>query len=165
MLSTGLRRPTSRRFPACFGPVLLSESQSFPTPVSRASKSHNQQAPFFRTLPSSSRHNGARLSASIPCADHVSLAGGSRVRGRRHSCRRRYHCPERGCLVNRSRDCTRSRVPPSFYAGVAITASRRVPFPLSPLRSAPSGLSCRMRSVFQLGFLLQIRVRGLRLAH
>jgi hypothetical protein len=24
------------------------------------------------------------LSASIPCADHVSLAGGSRVRGRRH---------------------------------------------------------------------------------
>ena len=37
---------------------------------------------------------------------------------RRHShegpaaSRRRYHCPSRGCLVNRSRNCTRCRVPP-----------------------------------------------------
>ena len=28
------------------------------------------------------------------------------------SFRRRYHCPSFGCLLNRSRDCTRSRVPP-----------------------------------------------------
>ena len=29
------------------------------------------------------------------------------------SCRRRYHCPVPGCPFNRSRRCTRSRVPPS----------------------------------------------------
>jgi len=40
------------------------------------------------------------------------------VARRRHSregpaaLRRRYHCPSRGCLVNRSRNCTRCRVPP-----------------------------------------------------
>lgn len=28
------------------------------------------------------------------------------------ACRRRCHCPAFGCLVNRSRDCSRSRVPP-----------------------------------------------------
>jgi hypothetical protein len=33
---------------------------------------------------------------------------------RRHEeCRRRYHCPVPGCPLNRSRRCTRSRVPPS----------------------------------------------------
>ena len=33
---------------------------------------------------------------------------------RRHEvCRRRYHCPVPGCPLNRSRRCTRFRVPPS----------------------------------------------------
>jgi hypothetical protein len=39
------------------------------------------------------------------------------------SCRRRYHCPSRGCLVNRSRDCTRSRVPP-LRVGAILTLLR-----------------------------------------
>ena len=67
------------------------------------------------------------------CRSPEALALGAAV----ISCRRRYHCPERGCLVNRSRDCTRSRVPPSFHAGVAITAPRRVPLPsLRALRAS-----------------------------
>jgi hypothetical protein len=42
------------------------------------------------------------------------LAGGTRERARRHEvCRRRYHCPVPGYPFNRSRRCTRSRVPPS----------------------------------------------------
>jgi hypothetical protein len=64
------------------------------------------------------------------------------------SFRRRYHCPSFGCLLNRSRDCTRSRVPPSFHAGVVITAPRRVP--LLPLLSAPFGLPSLMRKKAEL---------------
>ncbi len=49
--------------------------------------------------------------ASIPRAIMESLAGGTRVRGRRHFIAgAAITAPERGCLVNRSRDCTRSRV-------------------------------------------------------
>lgn len=49
------------------------------------------------------------------------------------SFRRRYHCPSFGCLLNRSRDCTRSRVPPSF------SCRRRYhcPAPGASLRFAP----------------------------
>ena len=61
--------------------------------------------------------------ADIMCRSPEALA--RRAAASRH----RYHCPSRGCLVNRSRDCTRFRAPPSFHAGVAITAPRRVPLP------------------------------------
>jgi hypothetical protein len=44
-------------------------------------------------------------------------------------CRRRYHCPSFGCLLNRSRDCTRSRVPP-LRVGAMLTLLR-VPFSLA----------------------------------
>jgi len=44
--------------------------------------------------------------AHIMCRSPEALA--RRAAASRH----RYHCPSRGCLVNRSRDCTRSRVPP-----------------------------------------------------
>jgi hypothetical protein len=39
------------------------------------------------------------------------------------SFRRRYHCPSFGCLLNRSRDCTRSRVPP-LRVGAMLTLLR-----------------------------------------
>lgn len=52
----------------------------------------------------------------------VSLAGGTRRRAA--ASRHRYHCPSRGCLFNRSRDCTRFRAPPSFHAGVTITVPK-----------------------------------------
>ena len=127
MLSTGLRRPISRRFPTCSGPVPLSRFQSFPTPVSRADKSQTSRLHSFEhslLLHATTAHAfRLRSLAQIMCRSPEALALGAAV----ISCRRRYHCPERGCLVNRSHDCTRSRVPPSFHAGVAITAPRRVP--------------------------------------
>jgi hypothetical protein len=86
-----------------------------------------------------SRPSGFDPSRRIMCRSPEALARGPR----RHACRRRYHCPAFGCLLNRSRDCTRSRVPPSFHAGAVITAPRRVP--LLPLLSAPSGLPSLMR--------------------
>jgi Nucleotidyl transferase AbiEii toxin, Type IV TA system len=39
------------------------------------------------------------------------------------ACRRRYHCPAFGCLLNRSRDCTRSGVPP-LRVGAMLTLLR-----------------------------------------
>lgn len=128
VLSTGLRRPISRRFPACSGPVLLSEFQSFPTPVSRASKSHNQQAPFFRTLPSSPRLNGARRPASIPCAIRCRSPEALALGAAGIACRRRYHCPERGCLFNRSRDCSRLGARGHFMPASLSLPLRRLPF-------------------------------------
>ena len=58
------------------------------------------------------------------------------------SFRRRYHCPSFGCLLNRSRDCTRSRVPPLSrrrYADPPAGAS------FSCLRFAPFGLPSLLR--------------------
>ena len=43
----------------------------------------------------------SRPSASIPCADHESLAGGSRVRGRRHFMPASRSLPRAGCLCLR----------------------------------------------------------------
>jgi len=53
--------------------------------------------------------------ASIPRAELRSSSPGALGKGsRRHGvCRRRYHCPVPGCPLNRSRRCTRPRVPPS----------------------------------------------------
>ena len=111
--------------------------------------------------PSRQRVSAFRLRslAQIMCRSPEALALGAAV----ISCRRRYHCPERGCLVNRSRDCTRSRVPPSFHAGVAITAPRRVPLHLPPLRSAPFGLSSRTRKTAALKPISQ-RICGITVA-
>jgi hypothetical protein len=56
---------------------------------------------------------GSRPCGFDPRADHVSLAGGTRTKGRLH-----WHCGiaitahRAGAFLNRSRDCTRSRVPP-----------------------------------------------------
>lgn len=59
------------------------------------------------------------------------------VARRRHSheglpVRHRYHCPSRGYLFNRSRDCTRSRVPPLRVGAMLIL--QRVPSFSPPLR-------------------------------
>ena len=58
--------------------------------------------------------SASRPPASIPRARAAGLlAGGSRGRSRRDgSCRRCSHCPCPGWPLNRSRRCTRSRVPP-----------------------------------------------------
>jgi hypothetical protein len=59
--------------------------------------------------PHMNRAADARLghTASIPCVRRCrspeALALGAAV----IACRRRYHCPERGCLLNRSRNCSR----------------------------------------------------------
>src|ERR1700722_3150054 len=42
---------------------------------------------------------------------------------RRAAVWRRYHCPSPGCFLNRSRDCTRSRVPP-LCVGAMLTLLR-----------------------------------------
>jgi hypothetical protein len=55
--------------------------------------------------------------ADIMCRSPEALA--RRAAAARH----RYHCPSRGCLVNRSRDCTRSRVPP-LRVGAMLTLLR-----------------------------------------
>ena len=63
------------------------------------------------------------------------------------SFRRRYHCPSFGCLLNRSRDCTRSRVPPLSrrrYADPPAGAS------FSCLRFAPFGLPSLLRKKAEL---------------
>ena len=110
-----------------------------------------------------SRSSDSSLSYSFACAHAASAASGSREPSRRRvsavrlrslarysvarrrpslsgpaviSFRRRYHCPALGCLFNRSRDCTRSRVPP-LRVGAMLTLLR-VPFlaarPVSGLR-------------------------------
>ena len=61
------------------------------------------------------------------------------------SFRRRYHCPSFGCLLNRSRDCTRSRVPPLSrrrYADPPAGAS------FSCLRFAPALFATYLRGRF-----------------
>jgi hypothetical protein len=67
---------------------------------------------------------------------------------RRHEvCRRRYHCPVPGCPLNRSRRCTRSRVPPS-----ASLCSRSCGC-LFPLRRC--ALGARLVGAFGLGHIKQ----------
>ena len=58
--------------------------------------------------------SASRPPASIPRVELRYSSPGTLGKGsRRHgSCRRRYHCPCPGCPLNRSRRCTRSRVPP-----------------------------------------------------
>ena len=83
MLSTGLRRPTSRRFPACSGPVPLSRSQSFPTPVSRVSKSPTSRLRSFEhslLLHATTAHAfRLRSLAQIMCRSPEALALGAAV--------------------------------------------------------------------------------------
>ncbi len=77
--------------------------------------------------------DASRPSGFDPLRDAVSLAGGSRVRGRRQ-CRRRYHCPERGCLLNRSRDCSRLGARGHLMPASLSLPLRRLPFLLPPLK-------------------------------
>ena len=56
------------------------------------------------------------------------LGKGSRRHG---ACRRRYHCPCPGCPLNRSRRCTRSRVPPSASL-CSRSCGCHFPFALTP---------------------------------
>ena len=57
------------------------------------------------------------------CRSPEALAFGSR----RHFMPASLSLPLIGCLVNRSRDCTRSRVPPSLHSGGAMLTLLRVP--------------------------------------
>jgi hypothetical protein len=50
------------------------------------------------------------LAQGLRSSSPGTLGNGAR---RHEACRRRYHCPVPGCPLNRSRRCTRSRVPPS----------------------------------------------------
>ena len=73
------------------------------------------QLPPHRALVKPSRF-ASRPSGFDPSRnDYRSSSPGALGKGaRRHeSCRRRYRCPVPGCPLNRSRRCTRSRVPPS----------------------------------------------------
>jgi hypothetical protein len=69
----------------------------------------------------------SRPSGFDPSRDHESLAGGTRLRARRHFIPASLSLPLCGCLVDRSRDCSRSRVPPWFphrrYADAPAAAS------------------------------------------
>ena len=138
VLSTELRRPISRRFPACSGPVPLSRSQSFPTPVSRVSKSPTSRLRSFEhslLLHATTAHAfRLRSLAQIMCRSPEALALGAAG----IACRRRYHCPERGCLVNRSRDCSRLGARGHFMPRVAITAPSSAAFSLASLRFGAS---------------------------
>ena len=95
----------------CYRPQTREEIQS----------PHSASFPFVRVrqVPDRAPVNRAaqRLgrAASIPRAKTTELLAGALGKGsRRHGvCRRRYHCPCPGYPFNRSRRCTRSRVPPS----------------------------------------------------
>ena len=69
----------------------------------------------------------SRPSGFDPSRDHESLAGGTRLGSRRHFIPASLSLPLCGCLLNRSRDCSRSRVPPRFprrrYADAPAAAS------------------------------------------
>ena len=66
----------------------------------------------------------SRPSGFDPSRDHESLAGGTRPRSRRHFIPASLSLPFFGCLLNRSRDCSRSRVPPRFRVGAMLTLLR-----------------------------------------
>jgi hypothetical protein len=87
------------------------------------------------------------------------------------SFRCRYHCPSFGCLLNRSRDCTRSRVPPLSRrryadppAGASICCLRFAPAQFSDsLQDRAVGCAeapLRRSSPFGLPFLTQRPPRG-----
>jgi len=113
----------------CYRPQTREEIQS----------PHSASFPFVRVrqVPDRAPVNRAaqRLgrAASIPRAKATELlAGGTRERSRRHgACRRRYHCPCPGCPLNRSRRCTRSRVPPSASL-CSRSCGCHFPFALTP---------------------------------
>jgi hypothetical protein len=90
----------------------------------------------------------ARLghTASIPCARRCrspeALALGAAVM----ACRRRYHCPERGCLLNRSRDCSRLVARGHCMPASLSLPLRRLPFsPCGDDFHQPTGLLVRTK--------------------
>ena len=76
--------------------------------------------------------------ASIPCAIQCRSPEALALGAAGIACRRRYHCPERGCLVNRSRDCSRLGARGALHARVAITAPSSAAFFLASAALRPN---------------------------
>jgi hypothetical protein len=83
----------------------------------RARKSRSSDSSlsgFFCLCACGFRRTGLSRTEPLTRLGRSSSPGALGKGSRRHGvCRRGYHCPVAGCPLNRSRRCTRSRVPPS----------------------------------------------------